>query len=56
MERTLISFNVPNLITIPLMAFGGFLLAGMIWQLMRKSGVAPGLTGSADDDADGGGY
>lgn len=32
MERTLISWNVPNLITIPLMAFLGFLLISLIYQ------------------------
>jgi hypothetical protein len=31
-ERTLISWNVPNLITVPLMAFTGFLVAALIWQ------------------------
>lgn len=39
MERTLISFNVPNLITIPLMAFAGFLLLSVIYQLAIRSGV-----------------
>jgi hypothetical protein len=39
MERTTISFNVPNLITIPIMAFLGFVLLGLIWQLaMRATG------------------
>lgn len=37
MERTLISFNVPNLITIPLMAFLGFLLVGLVWQFVQRS-------------------
>lgn len=44
MERTLIAWNVPNLITVPLMAFLGFLAAGVIWQLylstMGGSGAA----------------
>lgn len=39
MERSLISFNVPNLITIPIMAALGFLLASVLWQFARKSGV-----------------
>lgn len=39
MERTLISWNVPNLITVPLMAFAGFLLLGVVWQLVIRSGV-----------------
>lgn len=37
MERTLISWNVPNLITIPLMAFLGFLLAAIVWQTVQKA-------------------
>lgn len=32
MERTLVSWNMPNLITVPLMAFAGFLLAALVWQ------------------------
>lgn len=36
MERTLISWNVPNLITVPLMAFLGFLLASVVWQTYLK--------------------
>jgi hypothetical protein len=46
MERTLISFNVPNLITVPLMAFGGFLLAAIIWQFAQKSGFGRGSQGA----------
>lgn len=37
MERTLISWNVPNLITVPLMAFLGFVLIATVWQLFRKA-------------------
>jgi hypothetical protein len=44
MERTLISFNVPNLITIPLMAFLGFLLVAFVWQLVQRA--TGGGTGS----------
>lgn len=33
MERTLISWNVPNLITIPLMAFAGFLVLAIAYQV-----------------------
>ncbi len=47
MDRTLISFNVPNLITIPLMAFLGFLALALIWQLAQKA--VPGLAGLGDD-------
>ncbi len=45
MERTLISWNVPNLITIPLMAFAGFLLLSLVWQVAGN--FAPGLTRGA---------
>ena len=34
MERTLIAWNVPNMITVPLMAAVGFLLLGLISQLV----------------------
>lgn len=46
MDRTLISFNVPNLITIPLMALLGFLLLSIIWQFVIRTGVVS--TGSGD--------
>jgi hypothetical protein len=36
MEKTLVSVNVPNLITINLMAWIGFLIAVVIWQLIGK--------------------
>lgn len=45
MERTLISFNVPNLITIPLMAFLGFLLLALIWQFAKKVPALDAVTG-----------
>jgi hypothetical protein len=38
-ERTLVSWNVPNLITVPLMAFGGFLVAALIWQGVMRLGA-----------------
>lgn len=41
MERTLISFNVPNLITIPVMAFLGFLVLGVAYQLVLRTGLVP---------------
>lgn len=37
MERTLISWNFPNMITIPLMAGLGFLILGTAWQLFKKA-------------------
>ena len=36
MERTLIAWNVPNMITIPLMAAVGFLAVAVVWQLVLK--------------------
>lgn len=43
LDRTLISWNVTNLITVPLMAFLGFLLVAVIWQFYRRmtGGAAP---------------
>jgi hypothetical protein len=39
MDRTLIAWNVPNLITIPLMAFLAFLVVGVVYQFaMRAKG------------------
>lgn len=54
MERTLISFNIPNLITIPLMAFLGFLLVALVWQFARKA--APNAFGNGGPDDATGGY
>lgn len=48
MDRTLVSFNIPNLITIPLMAFLGFLLLAVVWQFVRRT--APGLAGVSGGD------
>lgn len=46
MERTIIAWNLPNMITIPLMAAVGFLIAGIVWQLAKnvtgKGGNTPG--------------
>ncbi len=48
MERTLISWNVPNLITVPLMAFAGFVAVAVIWQLvMRMRGGGGGEASTA---------
>lgn len=49
MERTLISLNVPNFITIGVMAFGFFVVAGLIWQL-----GASALGGKSQTPASGG--
>lgn len=51
MDRTLISFNLPNLITIPIMAVLGWFLLGLIWQVVKQA--APGMTGGASTE---GGY
>lgn len=65
MERTMISFNIPNLITINLMAWLGFLVFGALYQAVAKkrsggtsAGSAPITTGASDIVmvGDGGGY
>jgi hypothetical protein len=47
MQRALIAWNIPNMITIPLMAFIGFLIAGVIWQLVMKAQAGTGNTSAA---------
>lgn len=49
MERTLISWNIPNMITIPIMAILGWFLLGLIWQVAKKS-----VMGSGDTSTEGG--
>jgi hypothetical protein len=39
MDRVLISWNVPNMITIPLMAALGYFAAALIAQLFMRSGI-----------------
>jgi hypothetical protein len=60
MERNLISINLPNLITIPLMAAIGFLAAGLVWQIFKNvsggAGLAPAGSASVATAADDGGY
>lgn len=46
MDRTLISWNVPNMITVPLMAGLGFLIVAVAWQVIR-----PRLPGASQDQA-----
>jgi len=50
MERTLISWNVPNLVTINLMAWLGFLLLVVLMQLFvkRKKSAPSGSSFVAD--------
>jgi len=49
-DRTLISWNLPNMITVPLMAFGAFLIVGVIWQVVQK------YTGGSAPSNNSGGY
>lgn len=46
MERTLISWNLPNWISIMLMAAAGYALLGLIAQLLKQqqTGAAAGAT------------
>lgn len=36
MEKTLISWNVPNIISVWLMAAVGFLVVGLVYQVVRQ--------------------
>lgn len=36
MDKTLIALNVPNFITIAVMAILAWLLAGLLWQTVKK--------------------
>lgn len=61
MERTMISFNIPNLVTINVMAWLGFLIFGMLYQAIAKrrtgsSGGAPITSGAGDIVSLGDGY
>lgn len=48
MDRTLISWNIPNWITVTLMAVFGWFLLGLVWQLARK-GVGVGGNAATGD-------
>lgn len=51
MDRTLVSWNVPNLLTINLMGWLGFLALVFVVQLFlkkRKPAVAQGSTGGTE--------
>jgi hypothetical protein len=50
-KGTLISWNIPNMITVPAMAFLAFLLVAVIWQLVVKA-----MPSNAGNNAGGGGY
>ena len=47
MDRTLISWNIPNWITIMLMAAGGYAILAVVKQLFVKGGASqsPGAGG-----------
>ena len=45
MERTLISWNLPNWITIVLMAALGYALLGGVAQLVMRNGASGGQAG-----------
>lgn len=52
MERSLISWNLPNLITVPLMAILGWFLLAIVWQIAMR-----GMNfGKTDANAGSGGY
>lgn len=53
MNRSLISWNIPNLITVPLMAILGWFLLVVIWQLVRR-GI--GMKGNGETASTDGGY
>lgn len=48
---TLISWNIPNMITVPLMVFVTFLIAALVWQFIR-----PMLPNSGGSTQGGGGF
>lgn len=58
LERSLIAWNIPNLITVPLMAGLGFLLLAVLYQVGSKAfGRQPAPDGSVGGPANNtGGY
>lgn len=59
MDRVMLSWNFPNLITINLMAWAGFLIFVLLYQMIAKRGAsrvgAPTSSG-ADEIIETGGY
>lgn len=59
MDRVMVSWNVPNLVTINLMAWAGFLLFILLFQMIAKKGAsnssAP-VSSGADEVVFTGGY
>lgn len=51
MKGTLISWNMPNMITVPAMSFLGFILTALIFQLVMKF-----TRNGAGNNAGAGGY
>lgn len=45
MERTMISWNLPNWITITLMGAAGYAVLGLIAQLLKQQRAAQGQAG-----------
>ena len=45
MERTLISWNLPNWFTIVLMAAAGYAVLGLVAQLIKRGNASAGQTG-----------
>lgn len=53
MDRTLISWNVPNLVTVALMAFIGFLVLGTVYQVAMKAATGSGGSNNTANTAGG---
>lgn len=47
MDRTMISFNLPNIISITLMAAIGYLIVTAVMQVMMKGGGAAPATNAS---------
>lgn len=45
MERTLISWNIANWLTVVIMAALGYAALGLIAQLIKRNGAAGGVAG-----------
>lgn len=58
MDRVMISYNVPNFVTVNLMAWFGLLLFFIAFQFLakRKGGAGGIMSPGADEIDNGGGY
>ena len=57
MDKVMVSWNVPNLVTINLMAWAGFLLFIILYQFVAKKGASKAgapFSSGADEIADAG--